>query len=175
MSEGSATGMDPRFDPRFQRGYSHEATEVPVLDEGPTTDAAALPSPDDVEVPVAPALAGPPEPATEAAAVAQEASPDPGTPPHPVATQGPVPTRWLWIALAACAGFVVLGSAAFWVQATDPSNYIGGVRAGLDETVRLVVNALAPALVEAGLVGIVVVLVFWALTARRPPKPEERE
>ena len=63
---------------------------------------------------------------------------------------------------------------AFWVQASDPSNYIGGVRAGIDETFRLIVNTLAPALVQAGLIGIVVVLVTWAVRGRAGRTPEDR-
>ena len=80
----------------------------------------------------------------------------------------------MWIALGACVAFVVVGAVAFWVQASDPSNYIGGVRAGIDETFRLVINALAPALVQAGLVGIVVVLVTWAVRGRASRTPEDR-
>ena len=84
------------------------------------------------------------------------------------------PTRWMWIALGACVAFIVVGAVAFWVQASDPSNYIGGVRAGIDETFRLVINALAPALVQAGVIGIVVVLVTWAVRGRAPRTPEDR-
>ncbi|WP_159604900.1 hypothetical protein, partial [Agromyces humi] len=112
---------------------------------------------------------------TDAIDVAEEAAADLDDPPGDELVDQPFsPTRWLWIALAACAAFVVVGSVAFWVQASDPSNYIGGVRAGLDESVRLVINALAPALVEAGLVGIVAVLVAWAVTGRRSPSAEEQ-
>ena len=80
----------------------------------------------------------------------------------------------MWIALGACVAFVVVGAVAFWVQASDPSNYIGGVRAGIDETFRLIVNTLAPALVQAGLLGIVVVLVTWAVRGRAGRTPEDR-
>ena len=80
----------------------------------------------------------------------------------------------MWIALGACVAFVVVGAVAFWVQASDPSNYIGGVRAGIDETFRLIVNTLAPALVQAGLLGIVVVLVVWAVRGRAGRTPEDR-
>ena len=38
VSEGSATGIDPRFDPRFQRGYVPDAAAAPQV-----TDAAAAP------------------------------------------------------------------------------------------------------------------------------------
>jgi Na+/proline symporter len=84
------------------------------------------------------------------------------------------PTRWMWTALGACVAFVVVGAVAFWVQASDPSNYIGGVRAGTDETFRLVINALAPALVQAGLIGVIVVLVTWAVRGRMSRASEDR-
>jgi hypothetical protein len=204
VSEGSATGIDPRFDPRFQRGYVPEAAAVP-----PATDAPSAP------VDIAPARGGdtaPPEAASalvresaearvlgSSAATTGRASPGPiGRPAPPTddaaaqpdavgASDDPfaeedalaeeerlTPTRWMWIALGACVAFVVVGAVAFWVQASDPANYIGGVRAGIDETFRLVINALAPALVQAGLIGIVVVLVTWAVRGRTARAPEDR-
>ena len=204
MSEGSATGIDPRFDPRFQRGYTHDPAETSFPADDRATDAAALPPREDAAATASPAASAPtapvaPAPAAASAApapapapaaapsnappgsgpdavvAAEEARADPDDSPDDDLVDQPFsPTRWLWIALAACAAFVVVGSVAFWVQASDPSNYIGGVRAGLDESVRLVVNALAPALVEAGLVGIVAVLVTWAVTGRRTRSAEER-
>ena len=48
------------------------------------------------------------------------------------------------------------------------------MRAGIDETFRLVINALAPALVQAGVIGIVVVLVTWAVRGRASRTPEDR-
>jgi hypothetical protein len=52
VSEGSATGIDPRFDPRFQRGY------VPQIPAAPqATDAPAAP------VDVAPVRDGDADPA----------------------------------------------------------------------------------------------------------------
>jgi len=218
VSEGSATGIDPRFDPRFQRGYVPDAAAAPQV-----TDAAAAPidvgpvrDRDDGAAEVLPALIresgaarglGSTAP-TDGSASTRRASTGPTsagpTSTHPTVSPAPTddevadadavvasdgrfpeedvlaedehlsPTRWLWIALGACVAFVVVGAVAFWVQASDPSNYIGGVRAGIDETFRLVINALAPALVQAGVIGIVVVLVTWAVRGRASRTPEDR-
>ena len=197
MSEGSATGIDPRFDPRFQRGYVPDVAAAPQV-----TDAAAAPvdvepvgdrddgsaevlqaliresgearglgssAPTDGSASTAPASTG----LTDADAVVASDSrfPEEDVRPEEVHLS---PTRWMWIALGACVAFIVVGAVAFWVQASDPSNYIGGVRAGIDETFRLVINALAPALVQAGVIGIVVVLVTWAVRGRASRTPEDR-
>ena len=221
MSEGSATGIDPRFDPRYQRGYVPGAAGAPQV-----SDAAAAPvdvepvrDRDDRPAEVLPAVIresgearglGSSAP-TDGSASTRRASTGPTstgpTSTHPTSTHPTVspaaaddevaeavvasdsrfpdedvlaedehlsPTRWMWIALGACVAFVVVGAVAFWVQASDPSNYIGGVRAGIDETFRLVINALAPALVQAGVIGIVVVLVTWAVRGRASRPPEDR-
>ena len=223
MSEGSATGIDPRFDPRYQRGYVPDAAGAPQV-----SDAAAAPvdvepvrDRDDGPAEVLPALIresgearglGSSAP-TDGSASTRRASTGPtsagptstgptstGPTVSPAPTDDEVadadavvasdgrfpeedvlaedehlsPTRWMWIALGACVAFVVVGAVAFWVQASDPSNYIGGVRAGIDETFRLVINALAPALVQAGVIGIVVVLVTWAVRGRASRTPEDR-
>lgn len=187
MSEGSATGIDPRFDPRFQRGYAHDRPEATSPADAGATDAAALPPREEADpraaltaaaAPLMSPVADPPSgvpPANGPDAVPEGGPADVDDAPDDLLVdQSLSPTRWLWIALAACAAFVVVGCVAFWVQASDPSNYIGGVRAGLDESVRLVINAMAPALVEAGLVGIVAVLVTWAVTGRRAASTEEQ-
>ncbi|MDR6905504.1 hypothetical protein J2X63_001190 [Agromyces sp. 3263] len=173
MSEGSATGIDPRFDPRFQRGYTHDPSAVPaasLLPSASPADTSSSPAPADPSLDGRPS-SEPPAHGPDAAVLAEAGPVDVD---DPLVDQSLSPTRWLWIALAACAAFVVVGCVAFWVQASDPSNYIGGVRAGLDESVRLVINAMAPALVEAGLVGIVAVLVTWAVTGRRAASTEEQ-
>jgi hypothetical protein len=173
VSEGPATGVDPRFDPRFQRGYVPEAAAAPQA-----TDVPAAP------VDVAPVRDGDAAPAEAVRALVRDdaaaepddvpASVDPFAEDALAEEERLSPTRWMWIALGACVAFVIVGAVAFWVQASDPSNYIGGVRAGIDETFRLVINALAPALVQAGLIGIIVVLVTWAVRGRMARAPEDR-
>ena len=207
MSEGPSAGIDPRFDPRFQRGYVPDAAATPQATDAAAQPVVASPRHDDIAAIAAPAVpAAPAEPAAPAAVAPDQpvdpvpsvvADPEPalGGSPQGVAAAAAsddrlpaeaddddafagaerlTPTRWMWIALGACVVFVVVGALAFWVQASDPSNYIGGVRAGIDETFRLIVNTLAPALVQAGLIGIVVVLVTWAVRGRAGRTPEDR-
>ena len=207
MSEGPAAGIDPRFDPRFQRGYVPDAAATPQATDAAAQPVVAVPRHDDIAAaaaPIAPSVPAAPsepipsvsaEPVEPVPSVVADPEPSRGGAPQVVAAAAasddrlPVeaddddafaeeerltPTRWMWIALGACVAFVVVGAVAFWVQASDPSNYIGGVRAGIDETFRLIVNTLAPALVQAGLIGIVVVLVTWAVRGRAGRTPEDR-
>ena len=203
MSEGPAAGIDARFDPRFQRGYEPDAAAAQQATDAAAQPVVATPSRhDDIAAPIAqaapsapsepvpsvasvPSVAADPEPPRGGAqrTVAADAASDPRPPvdaddDDPFAAEEEeerlTPTRWMWIALGACVAFVVVGAVAFWVQASDPSNYIGGVREGIDETFRLIVNTLAPALVQAGLLGIVVVLVVWAVRGRVGRTPEDR-
>ena len=210
MSEGPAAGIDPRFDPRFQRGYVPDAAATPqamdaaaqpvvgdapprrhrrrgrqaepVAQAGPAAAAEPAPSVSTEAVEPVPSVVADPEPSrgggrpiAAAAAASDDRLPVEAADDDAFAEEERLtPTRWMWIALGACVAFVVLGAVAFWVQASDPSNYIGGVRAGIDETFRLIVNTLAPALVQAGLIGIVVVLVTWAVRGRAGRTPEDR-
>lgn len=207
MSEGPAAGIDPRFDPRFQRGYVSDAAGTPQATDAAAQPVVASPRHDDIAaaavhveraapaVPIEPVPSVSSGPVVPVPSVVADPEPPRGGAQQVAAADAasddllPVeaddddafaeeerltPTRWMWIALGACVAFVVVGAVAFWVQASDPSNYIGGVRAGIDETFRLIVNTLAPALVQAGLIGIVVVLVTWAVRGRIGRTPEDR-
>lgn len=192
MSEGPETGIDARFDPRFQRGYVPDAATTPQSTDSAAQPVVALPRRHAVDVPVEPVEPVPSDPVPSVDAepeasrggarqlVADAAASHDRLPAEAddddafAGEERLTPTRWMWIALGACVAFVVVGAVAFWVQASDPSNYIGGVRAGIDETFRLIVNTLAPALVQAGLIGIVVVLVTWAVRGRAGRTPEDR-
>jgi hypothetical protein len=198
VSEGTVPGIDPRFDPRFQRGYVPDPAAMPAAREtppvAPTAPVSTSPAPPTAPSHVTKAEADDPaaaildllahaearrltpsgreldDPADERAAAvdpdaARVAFTAPGDEPEPVVEVSP--TRSFWIALAACVSFVVLGSALFWVQASDPATFVGS-RAGIDETVRAIVSALSPALVQAGVLGVVVVLVTWAVRGRGP-------
>jgi hypothetical protein len=193
VSEGTVPGIDPRFDPRFQRGYAPDRAAMPDAREVPpavpTAPAPPAPLPhvakaeaDDPAAAIldllahaeaqrlAPSRRKADDPADERAAAvepdaAHVAFTEPDHEPEPVVEVSP--TRWLWIAIGACVSFVVLGSLLFWVQASDPATFMGG-RAGIDETVRAMVSALSPALVQAGVLGVVAVLVVWAVRGRRP-------
>lgn len=214
MSDGTVPEIDPRFDPRFQRGYVPDAavpTPDPIPGHRPPDRGAPVTgfgdSRDTPQVPVATrGEAGEsPNPVTETAGVtgaaAADAAADAGADDPALAlremlaqTQGErldasgrdgragqdeagtdaesvidaSPARWFWIAFAACVLFVVVGSVLYWVQTSDPSVYMGGgPRAGIDETVRVVVGALSPALVQAGVFGGIAVLLIWAVRGHR--------
>jgi hypothetical protein len=74
--------------------------------------------------------------------------------------------RWFWIALAACVVFIVVGGALFWNGASDRSMFTSAP-SGLEGAFNQFSMSLAPALVQAGVLGSVVVLVVWAITGRR--------
>lgn len=82
------------------------------------------------------------------------------------------PTAVFWIALGACVAFIVLGATLFWSQASDPSYFMGG-RPGFTQTFQQFVMILSPSLVQAGVIGIVAVLVAWALRARHDHRGHE--
>ncbi|MDQ0577735.1 hypothetical protein [Agromyces albus] len=190
MSEGrSAQGIDPRFDPRFQRGY------VP----SPESEAAAVETPPQKVVrsppaPTAPApgriprlaarSAEPAEhahvampPTTSEVASADAAEPDASVDPAVFvepdlegvdeAEERPTRWRWLWIALGASVGCVMLGVGLFWSYASDPGGYMGRPGTGYDATLAQFVMSLAPGLVQAGVIGVVVALASMAIFGRR--------
>jgi hypothetical protein len=217
VSEGTVPGIDPRFDPRFQRGYVSDADAPVPMPDTREAPLAATTTPAQPAPPAAPAQPAPPARVAEAddpaaaihgllahaetrrltrpgrepddsaeghSAHGAAAGDDPaevesaftrvasrGSEPEPAPDTSP--TRWLWTAIGACVSFVVLGSVLFWVQASDPATFLGS-RAGIDETVRAIVSALSPALVQAGVLGVVVVLVIWAVRGRRRPSEEPR-
>jgi uncharacterized protein YjeT (DUF2065 family) len=199
VSEGrTPTELDPRFDPRFQRGYVPDAAasgseSVPPPPAEPTAPA---PAPDaDAASPGDPAaailgllahaqaerLAGHShEPDDSDPRDDQQAEPDPHVFTSPVEPQvqpradaepivHPSPARWFWIALAACFVFVVIGIALFWNGASDRSMFTAAP-SSLEGAFNQFSMALAPALVQAGVLGSIVVLVTWAITGRRSRK-----
>jgi hypothetical protein len=89
----------------------------------------------------------------------------PAEPAHHAST-----TRWFWIALGVCAAFIVVGATLYWTQASDPAYFMGG-QPGFTQTMQQFVMALTPALVQAGVFGVAVVLAAWAI--RGPRDAEE--
>jgi len=208
MTEQNAPpGIDPRFDPRFQRGYVPDAA-VPTPESASTPDQTQRDGRLDDAAPVtgfgdpadmaqasaatrgdAAEAAGPVAygaavagasvagAAQDAAAAVQE-GPDAAEDhanaaearaepvPRAESTARVAPVRWFWIALAACAAFIVAGAVLYWVQASDPSYFMGG-RPGFTQTMQQFVIALSPALVQAGVIGIAAVLVAWAVRGSR--------
>ncbi len=213
MTEQNAPpGIDPRFDPRFQRGYVPDAA-APAPESASTPEqtqrdarleraapAAGFADPADLAPSVAAArgdaagFSGPlapgaavADPAVASPAVASAVQDAAGAGEHrpdaaadaadaeearaePVleAESSPriAPARWFWIALAACAAFIVAGAVLYWVQASDPAYFLGG-QPGFTQTMQQFVMALSPALVQAGVIGIAAVLVAWAVRGSR--------
>ena len=100
------------------------------------------------------------------AALPDAALPDAAAAPTAEPAPHASPTRWFWIALGVCAAFIVVGATVYWTQASDPAYFMGG-QPGFTQTMQQFVMALTPALVQAGVVGIAVVLVAWAIRGRR--------
>jgi hypothetical protein len=168
VSEGTVPGIDPRFDPRFQRGYAPDT-------HGGSSDISEVRR----VVPVPPlppeSAAGPAVDAT--AAVAEDAAPvqaDDTAPPGPVATadaelatflddSGAVaPARfdaWFGAGWAITVLVTVVGASLWWASVMGET-FTGPVRAS-ERWLQVVGWTLAPSLVEAGLLGIVAMLV-WA-------------
>ena len=170
------TGIDPRFDPRYQRGYSGS---------GPTdgaADAASPPVPPVTRVPDPPAR----EPITEqrttpsvaplgtGASAPRDAEPaadgiaelvsdfgiaEPEPEPDPLA---PAFRPWLVAAWSLLGAFVVVGASMIWTVNNDVNLYAGMSR---NSAFRDLSWMAAPALVKVGLLGTVALLA--ALTLRR--------
>ena len=170
MSGGSASRIDPRFDPRFQRGYAPEI-------HGASSDIS------DVRrvVPVPPLpREGAAEPVVDATAVAEDSAPARADDTADTAPSGPVATAdaelatflddsgavaparfdaWFGAGWAITVLATVVGASLWWASIMGET-YSGTVSAS-ERWLQVVGWTLAPSLVEAGLLGIVVMLV-WA-------------
>lgn len=189
MSEGrSAQGIDPRFDPRFQRGYVPSPESEAAAVETPPQKVVRSPRGPTAPVsgrlpPLAARPTGPAEHANVAApphaevrstdAAEPDASVDPVVFVDPdldvvdESEEGRTRWRWLWIALGASVGCVMLGVGMFWSYASDPGGYMGRPATGYDATLAQFSMALAPGLVQAGVIGMVVALASMAIFGRR--------
>lgn len=190
MTHDAAPRIDPRFDPRFQRGYAPDSA-------GMTDSAASADRPDGTDGTDAAADAAGPvaaAPPTPAAARADSPNPVERTPPvtdrptDPAAAEASVAegsdlpqaedegggasaTRWLWVALASCAAFSVIGALLYWNLANDQQRFMGAIGTPSEEAFRLFATVLSPALVQAGIVGMVIVLAVWVVRDRRTGGP----
>jgi hypothetical protein len=199
VSDSTVSDIDPRFDPRFQRGYVPDAaapTSEPTPPQpAPPTASTPAPAPDpDLDAAADPAAAilgllahaqaerlarsdresvdGDPvdgEPAEHDSTESERAT-VPQPDAEPMVDVSPV--RWFWIALAACLVFIVVGVAVFWNGATDRSTFMGAA-SGLEGAFTQFSMALAPGLVQAGALGAIAVLVTWAVTGRRSRRRAE--
>ncbi|AWB94453.1 hypothetical protein DCE93_01175 [Agromyces badenianii] len=165
MSDGATTGIDPRFDPRFQRGYSgHGVSET---DAAPARSVASPPTP--AQVPALHRVPDPPMPAPVTQETAEEVEGsveqlvrvfEPVEPePEPDPAAG-VLRPWLIVAWSLLGAFVVIGLSMIWTVSSDPSNYTG---MGSNTVLREITWMSAPALVRVGFLGAVALLSALAL------------
>lgn len=168
MGEEAIPAIDPRFDPRYQRGYAADASDAspsPASPSRPVEPASRVADARPVE-----AAATSPVAASAEAALDPEAG-DAPTPdenaPSAEADHAPSATRWLWIALASCAAFIVTGALLSWNLANDQERFMGSIGTPSEEALRLFATVLSPALVQAGIVGTVIVLAVWVILDRR--------
>ncbi|KQM82249.1 hypothetical protein [Agromyces sp. Leaf222] len=224
MSNEAARGIDPRFDPRFQRGYKTDAAAAARAaerrrpDAPPTAEEAALfgprppgapperPTPRiEAAAPFAPTRVSEPDHAatllayfgpkagaeatTSYAAEAQsqgriEPSPleqalhaDDGmgahddfvVEPEPLSESPFVrhPSLSFWVALAASAAFVIAGVVLTWNVNLEQMRPTGRMAGAESQAFLSALSALAIGLVQAGALGVVVVLAMWAVQSRR--------
>ncbi|KQZ11165.1 hypothetical protein ASD23_03465 [Agromyces sp. Root1464] len=179
MTDDPASGLDPRFDPRYQRGYSGRETDaVPVAPaEKPIADPR-----DPVPVPVTAAetVAAPvpvPEPAAPAPTAGATSDPDPLPvsvetredsdvfAPEPGAS-GPSVRAWLIAGWAVTAAVFAAGALLSWIVSSD-IGYSTGSFSNEDQWLRELGWTLAPSLLTAGAMGVVVVTAVAALMPTR--------
>lgn len=192
MSDDATTGIDPRFDPRFQRGYVPSPESGRAAAEAPPT---MVPPP---QAPAAPPLGSVPlvaarsaepvehphvatpstnseirsadaaEPAVSGETGAFENS-DAGSEPHTIAR------RWIVAAWAVAIGALAIGFWLFWSVAGDRGIYYGN-SASYDPVLQQAAWTIAPPLMQAGGIGVVVLLAWQAIRrAQRNARDDETE
>lgn len=171
-----ASGIDPRFDPRFQRGYVPDPAEAREQ-RGAPSDATTTPAPTPAPMPSRTALE-PAIPARPASRVTQEDAPAPPEPVDPDALavfdevdDEPSPADPWFLAAWAVAVLAVVIGGAFWWAGMMAENPFSGVNQS-DRWLQYVGWVVAPPLVEGGLIGIVAMLVWTGIRrARRQRGP----
>ncbi|MEF3402727.1 hypothetical protein [Agromyces sp. CCNWLW203] len=183
MSDGATTGIDPRFDPRYQRGYNgHGAAGSAADAAAPTRRSVASvpdpsrPAPEAIRSPaVAPdrriRVGAPP------ADPARNVSPAEVDTPRP---RGELPVDWFddvgaspalqadhsfAAAWAVSALAAVLGVALFWAGVSNET--FRGPVSEADRWLAIAAWNVAPALVQAGLLGVVGMLVWSGVRRAR--------
>ena len=186
MSEGATAGIDPRYDPRFQRGYSGDETAVPrVAPPRATTDASKRSDPETYarfappQAPTPPAVA-----ANRTLASGQPRADAPHVHEHEAAgavaddaaavrsddtivewlsEAEPVEQRpadpFFLAAWAATALAIVVAIGVMWASISNQS-YYGGPVTEADEWLQAASWLIAPALLQGGLAGLVAMLVW---------------
>lgn len=201
MSEGATAGIDPRYDPRFQRGYDgHQTAKPDVAAPRATTDASRRSDPESYE-----RFAPPPAPTAPAVTVNRAMAP--GQPradaPHghhdthehaidakdaPVRPDDPI-VEWLGegepveqrqadpfflAAWAATAIAIAVGIGIMWAAISDQS-YYGGPVTEADEWLQASSWLIAPALLQGGLAGLVAMLVWTGVRHARRTAARESD
>jgi len=180
-------GIDPRFDPRFQRGYQPSPDEAASTD-GPVETDAAPPAAE--REPAAPRVAVPPQPAAPAARPDLEwsrrpsergtaAEPEPGLEPgldeddaFPAEftedDDEPSPADPWFLAAWGVAVIAIVVGLAFWWAGLMAENPFSGVGQS-DRWLQYVGWIVAPSLIQGGLIGLVAMLVWTGIrwTRRR--------
>ncbi|MFC9559768.1 hypothetical protein [Agromyces sp. NPDC056965] len=170
MSDDATSGLDPRFDPRYQRGYdghgvsgvaADAAAPPPRSVEASKSTPSPAPGVDRVPQLPIPAAAEPRAAEEVDGAVEQlvrEFGPGESEPDGPAGTLRP----WLIAAWALLGSFVVVGVSLIWTVNNDVNLYTG---LSQNNALRDLSWMAAPALVRVGLLGAVALLA--ALTVRR--------
>lgn len=171
MTEDAASSLDPRFDPRYQRGYSgRDAT-----DASPVAPAEEIPDPPGPTPTPAPAA----EPVVAVQPAAAGAASEPDAVPELVATRedsdvfapeaepsGPSVRTWLIAGWAVTVAAFAVGVLLSWVVNSDIGYYTGSF-SNEDQWLRELGWTLAPSLLTAGAIGVVVVTAVAALVPAR--------
>jgi hypothetical protein len=195
VSETNARSIDPRFDPRFQRGYVPDASAPPAAESdavrpaptAPTAPAVpTAPSPAPAAAAPAPAIADAPLPATPepirsepiAEVVRERPSATPETDPEPVFAALTDPdddssgiAPWFIAGWGVSVVAVILGISLWWASITSRS-YYGGPSNESDRWLQAFGWMVAPTLIEVGILSVVVMLVWAGIRhARRTEEP----
>ncbi|WP_308798525.1 hypothetical protein [Agromyces silvae] len=148
------------------------AQPVAVQPVAPDPEAArgarTEPAPTDERVTRAPAEPRPAGSAPDAAAPGAAA--DLADPVAPVTPAAPwahaIVARWLWLVFGAGAAFTIVGTALYWSVVSRQNPFESGAGAR-DTTVDQILTSLTPAIVQAGVLGMVGALLAWALIGAR--------
>ena len=152
MSDGRGPGIDPRFDPQFQRGYAPDASDKQAS-RVPATTAPGAATPDAVPVPASAVVDPPRDDARSDGELEswlgdQESDPRSADP---------------WFLGAWSVSVVALALGAFLSLAGIMTENYVGPSSESDRWLQVIGWTVGPALVQGGLLGVVVMLVWTGL------------
>jgi hypothetical protein len=153
--------LDPRFDPRFQRGFN--PATMPV-------DPETVRAPVEEVGPVPPTSPVPPAPAPRSDRFADEdVDDDQEEELEPASTRNPFRLALLLVSV----GLLVLAAATLWWTANNQSAFLFGsaVETPQGWMFQQLTGVLPPAAIVAGLVGLVIWVALGALAALAPGSP----